>query len=132
MEIEVSCAILQLGVEICAYRRAPGRALEEHWEFPGGKLEDGEDPLKALERELAEELSIQPEITQYLGVFPFEYPQTWVKLHVFLAKVKQLPPPGADHDMAISGDPQILLENLRWAPADIPVLKAYIARIQEA
>lgn len=130
MEIEVSCVILQLGDEICAYRRAPGRALAEHWEFPGGKLEDGEDPLSAIERELEEELSIQPSINQYLGVFPYQYPQAFVKLHVFLAKVNQLPAPGPDHDMAISGSPQALLDALQWAPADVPVLEAYIARLQ--
>lgn len=128
MEVEVACAILRLGDEICAYRRAPGRSLAGFWEFPGGKLEEGEDPLYAIERELKEELNICPEIRQYLGVFPFDYPQGFIKLHAFLADVSQLPPHGTDHDMAVSGSPEELLSTLKWAPADIPVLENYIAR----
>lgn len=128
MVVEVACAILRLGDEICAYRRAPGRSLEGFWEFPGGKLEDDEDPWYAIERELNEELSISPEIRQYLGVFPFDYPQGFIKLHAFLADVRHLPPPGTDHDMAISGSPEELLSTLKWSPADIPVLESYIAR----
>ena len=42
-------------------QRAPGRAMAGLWEFPGGKVEDGERPDAALVRELAEELGIEVE-----------------------------------------------------------------------
>ncbi len=43
---------------VLMHRRPPGKHLEGLWEFPGGKVEDGETPPAALSRELAEELGV--------------------------------------------------------------------------
>ena len=44
---------------VLAARRVEPRALAGGWEFPGGKVEPGEDPVAALHRELAEELQVR-------------------------------------------------------------------------
>src|SRR3546814_10501152 len=54
-QISVVGAIIRAGLVLCAQRGVPG-ALPGMWEFPGGKIEPGETPRSALEREITEEL----------------------------------------------------------------------------
>ena len=58
----VTCAILEKNGKILIARRAPDQKLDGKWEFPGGKVEDGESPAECLKRELAEEFGIQAEV----------------------------------------------------------------------
>jgi 8-oxo-dGTP diphosphatase len=57
----VAAAMLREDGRILLQKRPDGRSMAGLWEFPGGKLEDGETPEAALVRELAEELAIQIE-----------------------------------------------------------------------
>lgn len=63
------------------------RAVHRHqgglWEFPGGKVEPGEDPCAALERELVEEVGIRPEQAWPLIRVPYRYPDKEVLLDVW-------------------------------------------------
>jgi 8-oxo-dGTP diphosphatase len=54
----VAAALIDAQGRVLLQRRAPGRAMAGLWEFPGGKVEQGELPEAALVRELAEELGI--------------------------------------------------------------------------
>lgn len=56
--IDVVAGILWRGTQYLAVQRPAGKALAGWWEFPGGKVERGEDRAAALIRELAEELDI--------------------------------------------------------------------------
>lgn len=58
----VAAALVDGDGRILLQQRAPGRAMAGLWEFPGGKVEDGERPEAALARELEEELGIRVEI----------------------------------------------------------------------
>lgn len=58
----VMAAVVEKDGRYMICRRGPGRRLEGVWEFPGGKLEEGETPEQGLERELREELGIETEI----------------------------------------------------------------------
>jgi 8-oxo-dGTP diphosphatase len=53
-----ACVLLDSDGRILIAKRPPGRSLAGLWEFPGGKVEQGESPEHALVRELAEELGI--------------------------------------------------------------------------
>ena len=56
--IVVAAALVDADGRILLQQRAPGRQMEGLWEFPGGKIEEGELPEEALIRELREELGI--------------------------------------------------------------------------
>lgn len=57
--IVVAAGIVSRNGKIMLCQRRPGDRLGLKWEFPGGKLESGETPQQALERELREELAIE-------------------------------------------------------------------------
>jgi 8-oxo-dGTP diphosphatase len=57
--IVAACALLNEAREVLIAKRPPGRPLAGLWEFPGGKVERGEEPEEALIRELREELGIE-------------------------------------------------------------------------
>jgi 8-oxo-dGTP diphosphatase len=61
--------------------RPGARAYAGYWEFPGGKIEDGESVEHALARELAEELRITVVESMPWVVFDFDYPHAYVRLH---------------------------------------------------
>jgi 8-oxo-dGTP diphosphatase len=66
---------------VCRRRADQAHALK--WEFPGGKLEDGETPEAALIRELREELGIEAEPSRELMRYEFAYPEKKPILLVF-------------------------------------------------
>ena len=71
---EVVCALIENDKgEIFSCKRGPGRALENKWEFPGGKVEENETHEETIIREIKEELDsiIQP--IEYIGSSYFEY-----------------------------------------------------------
>ncbi len=62
----VSCTIIEKEGKILIARRAEDQKLAGKWEFPGGKVEDGESPEERLKRELEEEFGIQVEVGEYI------------------------------------------------------------------
>ncbi len=81
--ILVTAGILQDGdrVLICQRRRSDAYGLE--WEFPGGKVRDGEDLRQSLRRELAEELAIQAEVGKEVFRVRHRYPDRFVEVVFF-------------------------------------------------
>lgn len=105
--MDVAAAIIENGRgQILLAQRPCGKTLAGFWEFPGGKIEDGESPETALKRELREELNLEVALKRSLGVFPHTYDWGMVRLHVFVVS-----PLG---DPKRSADVQVF----RWAEAD--------------
>ena len=65
-------------------QRPPGKALAGRWEFPGGKLHEGEDAYAGLVRELREELGIEVAAAERLMRYPVEYPGRIVWLDMWI------------------------------------------------
>ncbi len=79
----VTAGIITHGGRVLICQRRKGSWGEYKWEFPGGKVEDGEDPRECLRRELKEELAIEPEIGPLLCRLEHRYPDRDVELIVF-------------------------------------------------
>lgn len=65
-------------------QRPKGKALEDKWEFPGGKMETGESIEACIIREIQEELCVEAKPTHYLGKRTFVYDYGEVSLHLFM------------------------------------------------
>ena len=70
----VVAAVIERDGRILIGQRKPGRKHPLKWEFPGGKVEPGEEPRAALQRELREELAIEAEVGPQLDAYEFRYP----------------------------------------------------------
>lgn len=72
--------------QILLCRRSPDKKLGGYWEFPGGKLEHGEELIPALRRELQEELGIQIDNEELLLAKPHVYPHGAVLILFYLCR----------------------------------------------
>jgi 8-oxo-dGTP diphosphatase len=114
----VAAAIVRDGRVLAARRRHDGR-----WEFPGGKVEEGETPAHALRRECREELAVDVRVGAQLGAARSED----IVLRLFTCDLDGAAPTGsADHDRLrwLSARE---LESVDWLPADRVLLAAVAA-----
>ncbi|MFI5349241.1 MAG: 16S rRNA (cytosine(1402)-N(4))-methyltransferase RsmH [Elusimicrobiota bacterium] len=114
-----AAVILRSGMVLLA-RRAPGRKHAGKWEFPGGRIEDGETPAAALKRELGEELGVEAEIgaeaARARHVYDFgEIELIALFVTKFSGEIKL-----SDHDKIAWVEARRLLE-YDLAPADVPI-----------
>jgi 8-oxo-dGTP diphosphatase len=118
----VACAIIEddRGRVLLAKRPA-GKCLGGYWEFPGGKVEEGESAEAALVRELEEELLIQTQVFQTLEAVEHRYEKFSIRLIPCRAKILAGVPTAMEHsDLGWFSIQEIAIETL--APADVPVL----------
>ncbi len=97
-KIIVCAAIANKENKILLARRKAGKILGGLWEFPGGKLEHGEELEAALKRELREELSIDVAITELALIKPYRYDHGAVLILFYLADFRGGEIKLVDHD----------------------------------
>lgn len=88
---DVAVALAILGGKLFLQQREPGGLFAGLWELPGGKLEPGERPERAVVREVREELACGFEIDQALEVLEQDYGTFRVRLHGFLGRFRGNP-----------------------------------------
>ncbi|MBY5992130.1 8-oxo-dGTP diphosphatase MutT [Ferrimonas balearica] len=84
MLVQVSIGIVVDGGKVLVAKRHKKQHQGGLWEFPGGKVEDGESPDRALCRELAEEVGLTPSCWQRFDTVTHDYGDRQVRLHTFL------------------------------------------------
>ena len=121
--IRVVGAVFHDGERFLACRKKPGKPLEGHWEFPGGKIEPGETPEQALAREIREELNLIAEVGQKVTTTTYEYDFATIELTTFYCTLVDGDLRLTDHD-ATKWVTSTEAAHLAWAPADIPAVEA--------
>src|SRR5512135_13956 len=96
--MRVTAAVIERDGRVLVARRGPGQRFAGLWEFPGGKLEDGETPRSGLERELGEELGIRVRAGRFLCAVPYQGPALSLELLVFRAVLISGELRPVDHD----------------------------------
>lgn len=120
--ITVTAAIIRKGDTVLLTRRKQGQRMAGYWEFPGGKLEEGETLQACLERELFEEFKWSTKAGEVITKSTYNYPQGSILLVALEAEILSGDPVLTVHDkMEWVPIPQLL--NYQLAPADIPIAK---------
>lgn len=122
----VAAVAVRDGAAFCC-RRRPGKSAAGKWEFPGGKVEDGEAPEVALARELAEELGSQVRVGELLDRSQTDVEGTVIDLACYAVDFLVDPQSSTDHDL-LRWQPLTDLAELDWAEPDLPMVRILRSR----
>lgn len=112
----VVAAVIQREDRFLVTRRQDGVHLAGFWEFPGGKVADGESHDAALRRELQEELDVQIAVNDLLFETSHQYPERVVQLFFYRCDLLGTPRPMIGQEMAWVERSE--LPSLSFPPAD--------------
>ena len=126
--VNVVAAIIIKDGSLFATQRGYGE-WKDWWEFPGGKIEQGETPEEALVREIHEELSAEISVDEFLCTVEYDYPQFHLTMHCYLCSLMTDSLHLNEHEAArwLSKDE---LDSVKWLPADVKVVELLKSRIQ--
>lgn len=121
--INVTAAIIKnTQGEVLIARRKLGKALAGYWEFPGGKIEEGETPEESLARELKEEMNLNVQVGDFIGENTHCYEGFSIRLMAYEVVILAGDMKLTDHD-AIQWVVPNKLGCYPLAPADIPLAR---------
>ncbi|MBC2852114.1 (deoxy)nucleoside triphosphate pyrophosphohydrolase [Cetobacterium sp. 8H] len=121
--IEVVGAILEnSNGEIFCAMRPEGKTFPGMWEFPGGKIEHNEEPEKALEREILEELNIYIRTGELFDEVEKEYEKFIINLLCYRCTILDFSGFKLLEHQDFKWVKKEELKNLNWVPTDIPTV----------
>ena len=118
--INVVAAVIKHKDKIFATQRGYGE-FKGGWEFPGGKVESGEEPEAALIREIQEELNTEINVPDMIGTIEYDYPTFHLRMSCYWCSVVSGQLELLEHEAArwLGRDE---LYSVSWLPADWQVL----------
>ena len=121
-QIEVVAAIIHDDEgHIFATQRGYGD-YKDGWEFPGGKIEEGETPQEALKREIMEELDTEISVGELIDTIEYDYPTFHLSMDCFWSEIVSGDLVLKEHEAAkwLALDE---LDSVKWLPADLKVVE---------
>ena len=96
--------------------------FKDKWEFPGGKIEDGETAEEALKREIFEELDMKISVGDRIKTVEYDYPTFHLSMDCFICEIEEGTPILKEHEAARWLD-KSSLTSVEWLPADIEIVQ---------
>ena len=127
--INVVAAIIIKDNKIFATQRGYGE-FKDGWEFPGGKVEQGEAPENAIVWEIKEELDSVIEVKEYFDTVEYDYPNFHLSMKCYICTVVSGKLELLEHEAAKWLDKESL-DTVDWLPADLGLvdkLKYYLSK----
>jgi len=106
---------------IFATQRGYGE-YKDGWEFPGGKIEEGETPQDALKREIREELDTTVIVGELIDTIEYDYPAFHLSMDCFWCEISDGNPVLKEHEAAKWLTKETLY-SVDWLPADITIIE---------
>ena len=127
--IEVVAAIIRKENMIFATQRGHG-TWKDWWEFPGGKIEEGETPEQALVREIREELSTDISVDKFLHTVEWDYPKFHLTMHCFMCSLLTKALHLNEHEASrwLSKND---IHTVKWLPADEGLLPMIVSELNQ-
>ena len=121
--IKVVAAVIKKQNKVFVTQRGYGE-FKDGWEFPGGKIEQGETPQEALKREIKEELDAEIEVGKLIDIVEYDYSTFHLSMQCFWCELKQDKIELKEHESLKSlnlNEKEML--SVEWLPADRGLIK---------
>ena len=119
--IRVVAAVIKDENKVFATQRGYGE-YKDGWEFPGGKIEEGETPQQALKREIMEELDTEIIVGDLIDTIEYDYPNFHLSMDCFWCRMVNGSLTLKEHEAAKWLD-RDSIDSVDWLPADITLIE---------
>lgn len=119
--VRVAAAVIRKDGCVYATERGYGE-FKDMWEFPGGKIEEGESGPEALRREIKEELDTSVSVDGYITTIEYDYPSFHLSMECYWCSVIKGDLVLLEHESAKWLDRDSLY-SVKWLPADLTIIE---------